>query len=60
MKNKIYLIKFSLISFLFSIVVIVTHLLPNTDLLFIKRAHNPASDKPVDNDSEKPHSKPGA
>lgn len=38
--NKFYLIKFSLISVVFSIVAIVMHLLPSADLLFIKEQEN--------------------
>lgn len=38
MKKKLYLIKFSLIALVFSIVAIVMHLLPSTDLLFIKES----------------------
>jgi len=55
MANKIYLIKFSLVSFVFSIIILVTHLLSNTDLLFIKKNHIPESDTPLDKNVDNPH-----
>ncbi len=48
MEDKIYLIKFSLISFLFSIVVLIMYLFPDVDLLFIKKAHEPGLDSSLD------------
>lgn len=43
--NKLNILKFSLISLIFSIVAVVMHLLPSADLMFIKDNNNTAYDK---------------
>lgn len=54
MKNKIYFLKFSLISFVFCIVAVVMHLFPGADLLFIKKSHGPEDNRSFKKDPKNP------